>query len=146
MKTYKGKITFAAIVLLMVVVAAWVGYLAPKAYAALTANPVLVMTNTKLDNYTYNYVILFDKKTGYPLTASTGTPKTDETWANAGLFFTQHATFIKWDLKLPTSLKPGTYIAQNWGSTNSTADSADTYIGLDFEFDWSGTKVTDVRY
>jgi hypothetical protein len=148
MKTYRGKITVAAIVLLLAAVTGFVGSMAADAMAATTKRPVLVVTQPDLALYTYTYYILFAKGTGLPVTASTGLPTAGTTWALAGNFFTKDSVFSKWDIKFNTALPAGTYIMQTYGSTDTTADSADTIIdGMSFEFDWNGQAIIgDLRY
>lgn len=113
---------------------------------ALTVNPVLVLTNSVLADYTYVYAILFDKATGYPVHATTGVAADNTTWANAGLFLTKHATFLKWDMKVPVNLPTGWYVVQLFGSSDATADNADSLLDLSFEIDWTGSEVEQVQY
>ena len=139
MKKYYGKITVAAIVLVIAI--GLVCYIAQKSFAALTTNPILLLTNQDLADHTVVYVILYSTKTGYAANATTGALASNTSWADATLTLTKDSTFKKWNMKVPTTLPAGTYLAQPCGSTDATGDNADTILDWSFQFEWNGSKV-----
>ena len=99
MKKYYGKITVAAIVLLLVFAAIWI--------AAVLVNPARAATypaRTFLfrGSYTNPYVILFDAANGNVVNYSTGEPGASETWEANDIAASQHAQSDFWTAALPT--------------------------------------------
>jgi hypothetical protein len=98
MKSRFGKITVAAVVLLMAVVLFWAGYLAPRARAD-TKSPAQVFKF--LGNYTNPYVLLRDYDSGQVIDKTTGVAAAGETYVANPIMATRDTITGFWTANIP---------------------------------------------
>jgi hypothetical protein len=134
MEKYYGKIKVAAIVLMMVLVTAWVGYMAPRAFAAVTTQNESIVTHPDIKNYTYVYAQLwsFDGTYVYDTEAASAaggwTAIGSATYANTDIEIVVNTDFYVGLLKLPTNIRSKRIVVRIMGSGDATPDKTDTQI------------------
>jgi hypothetical protein len=132
--------TLIGLLIAMALIAVAVMAIPAKADQSPQYSLILPETDTaNLDDYTYQWLTLTQRDTMKTVTAATGVPGAT-TLVAAGYFATEDATFYKWGWRFP-DLQPGTYIFTVYGSTDTTADSGDTFL-KNGVFDWNGRRIT----
>ena len=100
MKTYKGKITVAAIILVIAI--GLVCYMAREARAATTyTNTFMFSTRNFSGTYTYPEVVFVEFPSGNVANKTTGVAAVAETWENNDTTATQHAESDFWTVTTP---------------------------------------------
>jgi hypothetical protein len=89
------------------------------------------MTYT-LSDYTKVYYNL-KRSDGKVVTAADGVLSATVTWVNAAIDCTADSDFKTYDTTLPSGMtEGGNFLIRWWGSTDATADNADTLLGIGY--------------
>lgn len=134
MKTKYGKIAIGILMLLLVTVALFVGYMAPKAWAAPTTVSTMPTTHPDIKTASLVYIVIYsdDAAYVYDTTANSNAGGfvaiASVTYANAAITVPVNTDFYVGQVKIPTNIRSKRVFVRGYASSDGTADKDDTQI------------------